>query len=136
LVQEKCIVADWARRQTIDETDCGGGKHRTGKYEQSGQKKWSKHTVSATLTLSFLSFNNAATSCTIALTFSGGNSFGVDILLINLLSTVSPLATENCLLDTEPGNCFERIGCRNSVFMKDQEAEKWCMCMKRSEGER
>jgi hypothetical protein len=44
-----------------------------------------QRTVSATLTVSFLSFNKLATSLTIALTFSGGNSLGADILVINLL---------------------------------------------------
>jgi hypothetical protein len=46
-------------------------------------------TVSATLTLSFLSFNKLATSNTIALTFSGGNSFAVGILHANLLFPVT-----------------------------------------------
>jgi hypothetical protein len=50
-------------------------------------------TVSATLIVSFLSFNNAATSLTIALTFSGGNSFAMFPVLTN--RTTSWLGDEN-----------------------------------------
>jgi hypothetical protein len=45
-----------------------------------------KHTVSATQTLSFLSFNSVATSATIALTFSGGNA----ILLVLAANLFAP----------------------------------------------
>ena len=38
-----------------------------------------KHTVSATQTLSFLSFNKLATSAAILLIFSGGNAFAADM---------------------------------------------------------
>jgi len=52
-----------------------------------GEARWhlrdkGKHTVSATQTLSLLSFNSAATSPTIALTFSGGNA--ILLVLTNL----------------------------------------------------
>jgi hypothetical protein len=59
-----------------------------GTYRNNGRDKMAaikQRTVSATLTVSFLSFNKLATSLTIALTFSGGNSLGADILVINLL---------------------------------------------------
>jgi hypothetical protein len=55
------------------------------KITKPGREEKQELTVSATLTLSFLSFSKLATSDTIALTFSGGNSFAVDILFASLL---------------------------------------------------
>jgi hypothetical protein len=46
------------------------------------RKRWSHNTVSATLTLSFLSFNSFVTSSTTSLTFSGGNSLAAAVDIV------------------------------------------------------
>jgi hypothetical protein len=66
------------------------GATNLGNFQRSIKRSYvemrdEEHTVSATLTVSFLSFNKLATSPTTALTFSGGNSLAADILVTNLL---------------------------------------------------
>jgi hypothetical protein len=76
-------------------------------------------TVSATLTLSFLSCNKLTTSVTITLTFSGGNWFDDAMLLANFLGAN---AMPNCFTDME----VERIGRKNILFIDfERRKEDW-----------
>jgi len=87
--------------------------NKIGSQAKSYAAKGNEHTVSATLTVCFLSFNKAATSKTITLTFSGGNS---------------GMVLTNRLIDFAAWISWWR-GCTKDFFMKACDICFWKRCV-------